>query len=814
MAISVTEGRESMAPNLDDAATRLLIPLENTMCRKYLTACALALLVVIGAARGDPPVASYIFPAGGQRGKLVRVRVGGLNLHQQCHFEMLGAGVRASEQIRRTRTIWFEGPLLPLPDSQQQEDYPKDMTGRVQLAADAPLGIRHWRLWNGQGATPAMKFVVGDLPEIVEQEIEGDPVPALVRLPVTINGRIFPRENVDIWSFVVRKGQTVCCEVNAARLGSPLDSRLEVRDPAGQVIAENDDTFGADSFVRFTAAVDGTYQVRIHDINYRGGQAYVYRLTLTADPHVDRVYPLGGRRGSKVKFEVTGQGLPKEPVEIVLPEAGGSPLAQRLNLGGRLTNHFLLDLDDLPEYLETEPNDRPEQVKPVALPAVLNGRIGKAGDVDYWAVTARKGESYEVDLRAARLGSPLRGVLTISDPAGKEFARADGNGGQNDPVLTFTAPADGAYRVRVEEFFASRGGPEFGYRLRIDRRGARPDFHLLLGRDTVVLNRGTQVSLPVTVERQGGFNQAVVLQVDGLPKGVTVQGTTVAANQGAANLTFKAEATAPIRGARLAIRGMAKFGDKPVVRTAALPGAWGVPPVDAVLLAVTLPTPFQIKGHYDMSWAARGTVHERRYRIERGGFKGPIQVMLADRQARHLQGVTGPTITVPAGVSEFTYGVYLPPWMETGRTSRTCVMAVAVVKDADDSEHTVSHSSVQTPEQVVVVVEPGRLELAVERSSLAVEPGKTITVPVRIARGKTLKGAAKIELVVAEHLHGIRGEMVTIPADKSEGALAIRFAADVQSPMNVPVVVRATVVENGKPVVGEARLELLTAKGR
>src|SRR5207248_1532912 len=142
-----------------------------------------------------------------------------------------------------------------------------------------------------------------------------------------------------------------------------------------------------------------------------------------------------------------------------------------------------------------------------------------------------------------------------------------------------------------------------------------------------------------------------------------------------------------------------------------------------------------IKGHYDMRWAARGTVHQRRYRIERGGFTGAIQVMLADRQARHLQGVTGPTITVPAGVSEFTYPVYLPPWMETGRTSRTCVMGVGVIKDADGSEQTVSFSSVQTTEQVVVVVEPGRLEVGVERSSLRVEPGKTVTVPVRISRG-------------------------------------------------------------------------------
>ena len=45
--------------------------------------------------RADPPTASYVFPAGGQRGQTVAVRVGGLNLYQSCGFEMLGPGVQA-----------------------------------------------------------------------------------------------------------------------------------------------------------------------------------------------------------------------------------------------------------------------------------------------------------------------------------------------------------------------------------------------------------------------------------------------------------------------------------------------------------------------------------------------------------------------------------------------------------------------------------------------------------------------------------------------------------------------------------------------
>src|SRR5262245_46022638 len=137
------------------------------MSRKVLTVLAILLMGGLPPVWADAPVASYIFPAGGQRGKTVHFRVGGLNLHKSCNFEMLGPGIVVDKQIRSTKTVWFEGPLLPLPESQQQEDYPKDMAGKVKIAGSADLGVRNWRLWNAQGATPAKQFMVGDLPEIV-----------------------------------------------------------------------------------------------------------------------------------------------------------------------------------------------------------------------------------------------------------------------------------------------------------------------------------------------------------------------------------------------------------------------------------------------------------------------------------------------------------------------------------------------------------------------------------------------------------------------------------------------------------------------
>src|SRR5207249_4270348 len=131
---------------------------------------------VVNPAHANPPEAHYIFPAGGQRGTTVKVKVGGVFLHKQCPWEMHGPGVTASKHLHSVPTLWFEGPMLQLPESQRTEDYPKDMQGEVAIAADAPLGLRPWRLWTSQGAVPARKFMVGDLPEIVEHETDGDPI--------------------------------------------------------------------------------------------------------------------------------------------------------------------------------------------------------------------------------------------------------------------------------------------------------------------------------------------------------------------------------------------------------------------------------------------------------------------------------------------------------------------------------------------------------------------------------------------------------------------------------------------------------------
>jgi len=505
----------------------------------------------------------------------------------------------------------------------------------------------------------------------------------------------------------------------------------------------------------------------------------------------------------------------------------------RFAAAGKNANPVLFDGDDFAEVLSSEKG----QPQTVTAPAMLNGRIKQPGAVESWSFAARKGEPLSLELRAAQLGSPLQGVLTLSDAQGKVVGRAEAGAGQLDPALSFSAPADGTYTVQVADRFRNRGGPAFAYRLRLASVSA-PGFRLQLQSDILSLPRGGQAKLRVLAEREGGFAGPIVLAIEGLPAGVKASPATIGPGQPATEIPLTADVSTAIGGSRLLIRGTAQIAGQGVTRAATLadeggkegrrdkrgnvPGVFVVPlsllpssgsagPSPSVLLAVTLPVPFKVVADFDMRIAARGSVLRRRYKIERGGYTGPLEVSLADRQARHLQGAHGPTLTVPADANEFEYPITLPPWMETGRTCRVCVMTVGVMRDGA-VEHQVGYSAIGQNDQIVAVVETGKLGLEAEKTSILARRGQGVTVPVKVARGKGLTGPVKVELILAAHVRGVQLEPLLIPADQSQGQVAFHFASTEMGPFNQPAILRATLTTASGPVTAETKLELVPAE--
>jgi hypothetical protein len=135
-------------------------------------------------------------------------------------------------------------------------------------------------------------------------------------------------------------------------------------------------------------------------------------------------------------------------------------------------------------------------------------------------------------------------------------------------------------------------------------------------------------------------------------------------------------------------------------------------------------------------------------------------------------------------------------------------MGTAVVKDLDGSEHIVTFSSTAQNEQLVAVIEPGRLGVELERGTLTARKGVSAKLAVRVLRGKGLTGGAKVELIVPRHIRGVTAEALTIPAGRDRGELVLRFA-DAPGPFNMPLTVRATVAAKGRPVTAETPVDIV-----
>jgi hypothetical protein len=759
--------------------------------------------------RADEPTAAAIFPAGGQRGTSVAFKVAGHYLHDHCEFRMEGTGIEAVPQLRRCRsTVWFEGPVLPLPDSQQKEDYPVDHDGTVVIAADAAPGVRWWRVATSQGVTTALPFVVGDLPEIVEQEIEGEPIPELIQLPLTINGRIFPRQDRDIWSFEATAGQLITCEVTAARILSPLDSRLTLFAPDGSVLAIDDDTCGRDSRIRFKAATAGRYQLQIEDADQGGLQHYVYRLTIKSGSDALATYPLGARRGETLPLESIGQPGETSTTNITIPVDAPS----RLSLPG--TPELQLEISDLDELRELEPNDASAAATAARTEAVWNGRIQQPGDIDCWNIELQQGQAVEFDLRAARLNSPLDSVLTISDSNGKKLAESEDLAqGQPDSSLLFTAPSAGIYTVSISDRFPGRGGAAFGYRLHArSATSLTPDFALTATVDAARVLRAGEYKLKISAARKSGFDGEIRLEATGLPGGVTCEPVNIEKGKSEATLVFKAAPVAPVSLAPLTIVGRSSEGDRPLERVVTIPPPPAALPTTPARtqfwLAVSVATPFKVTGIFETRYAARGSAFVRHYTIDRGGYTGPLTVRLSERQTRHLQGVTGPEIVVAAEATEFDYTVFLPPWMEIGRTSRTCLMATGVVTTEDGRQHPVSYTSFEQSDQIIVLVDPERMSLQLPQTSLQSIPGSTVQLPFEVRRGSGVIGPVLVQLECPPHIRGLTSTPVHLAADATSGILTLRFAHDSAGPWNMPLKVTARCETAGQSFRAESSVQV------
>lgn len=96
--------------------------------------------------------------------------------------------------------------------------------------------------------------------------------------PVAFHGVLAGPGDVDAFAFKARAGEMIQVETFSERIGSPMDSIVEIYDPAGNLVGRNDDDASHDSRVAFRTEMEGAYRVEISDKRRQGGPEFLYRI--------------------------------------------------------------------------------------------------------------------------------------------------------------------------------------------------------------------------------------------------------------------------------------------------------------------------------------------------------------------------------------------------------------------------------------------------------------------------------------------------------------------------------------------------------
>ncbi len=543
-----------------------------------------------GAQPLNAPHIGYVYPAGGQRGTTVQVRVGGRFLDTVSAAAISGSGIHALlmgvdkpltpkeltelrdklAELQKTAKTPAERQDLAairmrIGDSVRRNQSPvlsEMVTLSISIDAAAEPGPRQIRLQTALGMSNALTFVVGTVPELAEKEDKASKADAelTVTLPAVVNGRLIPGDvdraqfplrqpgqyapgDADRYRFAARKGQDLVCIVSARELMPYLadavpgwfQATLTLLDASGHEIAYGDDyRYQPDPVLHVKIPADGDYVLEIKDALYRGREDFVYRIAIGAFPFITSIFPLGGPAGAKTPIQVAGWNL--QAARVTMDATGAEPGVSSVTAAGSElpVNRVPFAVDSLPETLEREPNAVAKDAQRLTLPVIVNGRIQESGDVDVFSFQGKAGQPIVAEVRARRLGSPLDSSLELIGPAGARVAFNDDFEDKASGLLTHhadsqliaTLPADGTYLLRLADV-QRQGGAEFAYRLRVGP--PRPDFELRVTPPEINAGAGTTVPITVHAVRRDGFAGDIAIGLKDAPGGVALSGGVVPA---------------------------------------------------------------------------------------------------------------------------------------------------------------------------------------------------------------------------------------------------------------------------------------------
>ncbi|MBI3866672.1 MAG: serine protease [Planctomycetia bacterium] len=519
-------------------------------------------------------------PMGGKVGTQVEITITGENLDDADQLSFSDPHITATRKL----------------DAAGQPEAGKYV---VAIAADCPAGLYESRVMTRLGMSSSRAFSVGTLPEVVRTKPNTSLATAMELQVNSICNAVTTTRAVDHYVFEGKKGQRIIVDCATRGIDSKLDAVLVVADAAGRDL-QLERRGGA---LDFKAPEDGKYVVKVHELTYKGGPAYYYRLALWELP----------------------EGAPIERLPATKP-----------------VNSFSWPPTGLPALAaarEVEPNNDRAHAQKITLPCDIAGSFFPAADVDVFEFDAKKGEVWWVEVGSERLNLPtdpsilvqhvartgdaekLTDVAEFSDIPSPVKVSSNGyaydgppyNAGTSDILGKLEIKEDGLHRLQISDLFGgTRNDPRNVYRLVI--RKAAPDFALVAwamhmelrngDRNAVskplALRGGATMALEVVAIRRDGFDGDIELHMDGLPEGVTAHGLKIPAGQSRGLILVTANQNAPRSITSANLYGRATIDGVAVNRPCRLasmawpiPDAWNEVPSPRLLADV----PVSVSGH-------------------------------------------------------------------------------------------------------------------------------------------------------------------------------------------------------------------------
>jgi hypothetical protein len=516
--------------------------------------------------------------------------------------------VTAGDDLEEIDRLLFSHPGITA-----EPKSPGSNTFTVKIASDVPVGTYEVRCGGRFGFSNPRRFVVSNRPELVESSGNNSPEQAMpFELGSVINGRLQSSSEIDWFQFEAKQGERIVFDCWAERLDSRMNGVISIHDETGRkrlIYSQYDK--GADPVVVFDSPADGTYLIKLHDLTFRNGNEYVYRLYSYTGPFLEFALPPAGTAGTTGQFTLYGYNLPggeptetllrgvpleKLDVEIPIPAeadtfdvenrvtaigAGLDLFSYRFEQEGQVSNPIRIGIADSPVLVEEEPNDSSEQAQSVNVPVEIGGQFSQPGDVDHFRFEAKKGEEIVIEAIGERMGFQVDPYLVVNQVIAKEEGeeikrltaqdRVDASLLANvfetktdDPQFHLTVPDDGLYEVVLRDrYWESRGAANLVYRLSI--RHARPDFRLVAVPEAPTagntwpagLRKGDHFPLRVFAFRRDGFDGPIRVSAMDLPEGLACPDVIIGEKQTSAALVIAASEEAPAGWHQVGLQGTA-----------------------------------------------------------------------------------------------------------------------------------------------------------------------------------------------------------------------------------------------------------------